>query len=130
MMTMFPILAVDMWTLLLLLIVCLSVVYTLSRRSRRSTHKSVDPQPSQPEPQRFVGEEPKEDISEDVPTEQATDEPAPRALEPIVVQLTKEFPGLDNELIYVASEEDEDVNNFLQNLPDYIQNYRVNQQVQ
>lgn len=123
MMRMFPILAVDMWTLLLLLIVCLSVVYTLSRRSsRRSTQKPVDPQPSQPEPQRFVGEEPKEDISKELPTEPAAIEPAPRALEPIVVQLTKEFPGLDNELIYVASEEDEDVNNFLQNLPDYIQN--------
>ena len=121
-MTIFPILAVDMWTLFLLLIVCLSVVYTLSRRSsRRSTQKTTNPQPSQPEPQRFVGEEPKEDISKDVPTEPTTDEPAPRALEPIVVQLTKEFPGLDNELIYVASEEDEDVNNFLQNLPDYIQ---------
>jgi len=111
-----------MWTLLLLLLVCLSVVYTLSRRSSRSTHKSVDPQPSQPEPQRFVGEEPKENISKELPTEPATIEPAPLALEPIVVQLTKEFPGLDNELIYVASEEDEDVNNFLQNLPDYIQN--------
>ena len=113
MMTMFPIMTVDVWTVLLLLGACLLVVLLVFRLSRRKTvkteDKNEDSRPPEPAPQRFVTTE--KDVA---PTDVL---PEPQALEPLYVPLTKEFPDLGNELIYVASEEDEDVNNFLQNLP-------------
>ena len=92
---MFPIMAVDVWTVLLLLGVCLLVVFIVLRLSRRKAVKTEDKNedscPPEPAPQRFVATE--KDVA---PTTDVL--PEPQALEPLVVPLTKEFPDLANEL--------------------------------